>query len=86
MEHEEHFEHDPMDHLRCQGHGCEKTDDLHEWFNPWNARKHHQWVRHDAYGIYTGIYCDECYENNYPYRKDDYYDPPYAGERMDDDY
>lgn len=28
--------------------------------------------RYDAYGIDTGHYCDDCYENNYPYRKDRY--------------
>lgn len=28
--------------------------------------------RFDAYGIHTGHYCNECYENNYPYRKDRY--------------
>ncbi len=36
----------------------------------------HRWARCDAYGIYTGIYCDECYDSDdsdkYPYRKDDY--------------
>ena len=34
------------------------------------------WMRYDYHGIYTGIYCDECYEsgdeNKYPYRKDNY--------------
>lgn len=40
----------------------------------------------DAYGIPTGYYCDDCYENNYPYRKDRYYDESYAGERLEDDY
>lgn len=28
--------------------------------------------RYDFHGIYTGYYCHNCYENNYPYRKDDY--------------
>ena len=46
---------------------------------------YHHWARNDAYGIYTGLYCDDCYENNYPYRKDRYYDPAYAGERMEPD-
>lgn len=72
------------EHLTCRG--CGKTDDLSDWENPIDAFKYHHWVRHDAYGLYTGIYCDDCYENNYPYRKDEYYDPLYAGERMDDDY
>ena len=36
----------------------------------------HWWARRDAYGIFTGIYCDECYNSDdadkYPYRKDSY--------------
>ena len=48
---------------------------------------YHYWARSDAYGLYTGLYCDECYNSNkYPYRKDYYHDPAYAGERMDEDY
>jgi hypothetical protein len=43
-------------------------------------------LRQDAYGIPTGYYCDDCYENNYPYRKDRYFDKSYAGERLEDDY
>jgi hypothetical protein len=43
-------------------------------------------LRQDAYGIPTGYYCDDCYENNYPYRKDRYFDESYAGERLEDDY
>lgn len=44
--------------------------------------------RYDAYGIYTGIYCDKCYDDVsiYTYRKDDYFDPSYAGENLDEDY
>jgi len=55
----------------CQGNDCSSKDTQE---------------RHDNYGLFTGHYCDDCYENNYPYRKDNYYDPGYAGERMDDDY
>ena len=46
------------------------------------------WVemRYDFYGLATGYFCDNCYDNNYPYRKDAYYDEGYAGERMDDNY
>ena len=47
----------------------------------------HWWARRDNYGIFTGIYCDDCYESGessrYPYRKDDYHDPMYAGERLE---
>ncbi len=43
-------------------------------------------LRQDAYGYATGHYCDDCYENNYPYRKDNYYDYLDAGEYLEDDY
>jgi hypothetical protein len=43
-------------------------------------------LRNDAYGYATGHYCEDCYENNYPYRKDRYYDYLDAGERLEDDY
>lgn len=43
-------------------------------------------LRRDFYGLPTGNYCDDCYENKYPYRKDGYYDYFEAGEYMDDDY
>ena len=42
--------------------------------------------RYDYYGLSTGHWCDGCYENNYPYRRDAYYDYSNAGEHMDDDY
>ena len=47
----------------------------------------HMWARADAYGIYTGLYCDKCYKDphKYTYRKDQYYDPAYAGERLEPD-
>jgi hypothetical protein len=33
----------------------------------------HAYERHDAYGITTGFWCDDCYESDkYPYRKDRY--------------
>jgi RNase P subunit RPR2 len=41
----------------------------------------------DAYGYSTGWWCHECYDSDrYPYRKDRYFDPSYAGERLEDDY
>ena len=47
---------------------------------------YHAWARSDAYGVYTGVYCDDCYESDkYPDRKDNYNDESYAGERMNDD-
>jgi hypothetical protein len=64
--------------------GCEKK--CEDGFNPGELLYHH-WARNDAYGLYTGLYCDDCYNSDkYPYRKDYYYDPAYAGERMDEDY
>lgn len=54
----------------CHGKGCEST-----YTNQ----------RYDAYGITTGYFCDECYKNNYPYRKDRYPTQEYDGygERLD---
>ena len=47
---------------------------------------YHYWARSDAYGMYTGLYCDKCYDSDkYPYRKDRYHDPMYAGERLEPD-
>ena len=50
--------------------------------------EYHEWARNDAYGLYTGLYCHKCYDDpsKYTYRKDRYYDPAYAGERMEEDY
>ena len=60
----------------CQG--CESEADT--GFNT-GELKYHYWARNDAYGIYTGLYCDKCYDSDkYPYRKDEYFDPAYAGE------
>ena len=66
----------------CAGDGCRKQCD--EGFRHGELEYHH-WARKDAYGMYTGLYCDSCYDNNYPYRKDEYHDPMYAGERMESD-
>jgi hypothetical protein len=61
--------------------GCNKETDMHRPIDQ------HYWARRDAYGIFTGIYCDDCFKsgdsNKYPYRKDDYHDPMYAGERLE---
>ena len=48
----------------------------------------HMWARNDAYGIYTGLFCSKCYDDPeiYSYRKDEYFDEAYAGERMEEDY
>ncbi len=62
--------------------GCEEPDKDNQRVSP---IEYHMWARADAYGIYTGLYCDDCYKDNYPYRKDEYYDPAYAGERMEPD-
>ena len=50
--------------------GCRAVTDMHRPIGQ------HWWARCDAYGIFTGIYCDDCYNSGdadkYPYRKDSY--------------
>ena len=73
--------------------GCGKPDkenigDTGEWTHyRVSPITNHMWAKTDAYGIYTGLYCDKCYDdpNKYTYRKDEYYDTAYAGERMEPD-
>ena len=79
--------------------GCHKADkeypdkeiwsnEMEGWYLPrCKPLEYHMWARSDAYGIYTGLYCDKCYKdsNIYTYRKDEYFDPAYAGERMEDE-
>ena len=77
--------------------GCKKPDkdfplhfdDYGEHQPIYNAPKvsEHMWARADAYGIYTGLYCDKCYDDpeKYTYRKDRYHDEAYCGERMNPD-
>lgn len=50
--------------VECRGQDCKKTS---EHVSPIT---YHMWARNDAYGIYTGLFCDKCYNNNYPYKKD----------------
>lgn len=73
--HEPGFDDDQPDYPMniCKGRNCESGD-----IN----------LRYDAYGIPTGNYCNSCYENNYPYRKDKYptIETHGYGERLDDDY
>ena len=65
----------------CQG--CESEAEI--GFNT-GELKYHYWARSDAYGIYTGLYCDKCYDSDkYPYRKDRYFDPAYAGEYLEEE-
>ena len=68
---------DEIPDARCQGNGC---GEMSEGIKPIT---YHQWARTDHYGIYTGLYCDKCFKDNYPYRRDDYFDPAYAGERLE---
>ena len=63
--------------LSCSGKNCKNESD---YVRPIT---YHNWARSDAYGIYTGIYCDDCYKNNYPYRRDRYHDPGYCGEVLE---
>ena len=66
--------------------GCEKPDEEYpdEGKTMFTQIEHHRWARADAYGIYTGLYCDKCYDdvNVYTYRKDEYFDEGYAGEQL----
>jgi len=57
--------------MKIQCRRCESTD-THQQF--------------DYYGYSTGYWCDNCYKNNYPYRKDAYYDYLNAGEYLEDNY
>tara|TARA_Y100000361_G_C10915148_1_gene215986 strand:- start:219 stop:443 length:225 start_codon:yes stop_codon:yes gene_type:complete len=60
--------------------GCKKPDKDNIRVKPIT---YHKWARCDAYGIYTGMYCDKCYSGSkYPYKKNRYHDPSYAGERL----
>ena len=69
-------------HYNCRG--CHKPDTETEVRIP--ILNNHRWARQDAYGIYTGLYCDKCFKDNYPYRTDRYFDESYAGERLEEDY
>jgi len=50
--------------------GCKAETDMHRPIGQ------HWWARCDAYGIFTGIYCDDCYNSGdsslYPYHKGSY--------------
>ena len=64
--------------IKASCRGCDKESDFVR------PIKYHMWARNDAYGIYTGLYCSKCYDNPeiYSYRKDEYFDEAYAGERL----
>ena len=68
--------------------GCEKCYCTGKMDNYCGPLKYHAWARTDTYGIYTGVYCQKCYNNPeiYGYRKDKYYDPAYCGEALEADY
>ena len=74
----------PHDEFRIE----EGTDYIHTKCK--GCQTVHAYERTDHYGISTGHWCDKCYDDpsKYTYRKDAYYDPSYAGERMEpeDDY
>ena len=67
-----------MDKTNCRG--CEKESEMVKPIS------YHDWARCDSYGIYTGLYCDDCYKNNYPYKRVIYFDEAYCGERLEGDY
>ena len=65
--------------VKCSGRDCEAKDE------GWTAkRSQHPWARSDHFGIYTGIYCNDCVENNYPYKKHDYSAELNHGEYIDE--
>jgi hypothetical protein len=67
--------------ITCNGCGKVSEDELVFGF----SQKYHPWYRYDFYNIFTGVYCDECYDGNgYPYRKDEYFDAGYAGESLEE--
>lgn len=68
--------------IKANCNGCEKESEMTR------PIQYHMWARNDAYGIYTGLYCEKCYDNPeiYTYRKDEYFDTAYAGERLEEDY
>lgn len=80
----------------CLGSGLGDNEDEYCWIcdgrgnyvRKLHSVKEHRWARNDAYGMYTGLFCDKCYEDpsKYTYRKDRYFDPAYCGERLDNDY
>ena len=70
---------DHKDNAQCGG--CEKIcAEKYQWSMD---GKRHIWSRSDHFGIYTGIYCTECYNSNdstrYPYKKDRYETIEYDG-------
>ena len=78
----------------CEGTGCAE-DGMYNLCTMCNGEgiyeyipktSEHYWARCDSYGIYTGLYCDDCYKNNYPYKKGRYFDESYCGERLEADY
>ena len=44
-----------VDKTYCKG--CEAEEDMHRPIDQ------HWWARRDAYGNFTGIYCDDCFES-----------------------
>ena len=60
-------------------------DEEQEIMNTPESIEYHKWARNDAYGIYTGLYCEECYNNIfiYTYKKERYYDEAYCGENLE---
>ena len=64
--------------------GCKKPDKDNTRVSPIT---YHMWARADAYGIYTGLYCDKCYSDKekYSYKKHRYHDEAYCGERLNPD-
>ena len=91
QQHDEEYPSKEIDCEECGGTGFKKGDDCSycmgygEYAPSVGNVQNHRWARADAYGIYTGLYCDDCYDDpdKYTYRKDNYFDPGYAGESLE---
>ena len=91
--HDEDYPNKETECERCEGFGWTNPSLEEECpfcngdgkYMDWVKIDYHKWSRSDAYGIYTGLYCDDCYDDpdKYTYRKDKYFDPGYAGESLE---
>lgn len=67
---------------------CKEDVYVYQYYECRGCAEEEGYDRHDAYGNFTGYYCEECYSHNYPYRKDRYPTIEFDGygERLSEDY
>ena len=95
---DEEYPNELQDCDECNGSGIDDTEEYSDgdFYYCWKCGgdgnlilktkvEYHMWARTDAYGIYTGLYCDKCYKDNYSYKKHRYHDESYCGERLESD-